>query len=259
MRPGSVKRGIACVVVCWLVCITTAASAAALAPDEAREARWADEVVPQLVVGSAVWLAPTPAARVLALYADPETKAKGAVIVVHGAGMNPDWALIGELRSAFPDHGYATLSVQMPVLAADAPRADYATLFPLAAPRLDAAVAWLRGRGHTHIAVVSHSLGASMVNAWLAQRVARDVDAWVPIGMLIDFDAPPRIPVLDIVAERDFPETLASAKRRAPRLPRDRCSAPVTLANTDHFLDHAVPRAVERIVPFLDKALGSEC
>jgi hypothetical protein len=96
------------------------------------------------------------------------------------------------------------------------------------------------------------------MHGWL-QRAARDVDAWVPIGMLVDFDAPPRIPVLDIVAERDFPETLASAKLRAPRLPRDRCSAPVTLASTDHFLDHAVPRAVERIVPFLDKVFANDC
>ena len=39
--------------------------------------------------------------------------------LVHGLGIHPDWGLIGALRSDLPDAGYTTLSVQMPVLAAD--------------------------------------------------------------------------------------------------------------------------------------------
>jgi pimeloyl-ACP methyl ester carboxylesterase len=229
-------------------------------PDDARESRWAAEVVPQLVVGEAVWLSTAQRPRVLAIYAPPAGPAKGAVVVVHGSGMHPDWSLIGDLRSALTDRGFATLSVQMPVLAADAPRADYAALFPFAAERLDAAVAWLREHGHARVAVVSHSMGAAMVEAWLARTQHRSVDAWVAVGMLVGFAASPqRLPVLDLVAERDFPEVLALAPRRAAQLPRDACSRAVTLADTDHFLAGAVPRAVELIVPFLDKALAGGC
>lgn len=256
MIARAVRR--ACGVLLFIASLGVDAAALAV-PDDARETRWADEVVPQVVVGDAVWLATAQRARVLALYSEPSGPAKGAVVVVHGSGVHPDWALIGELRSALPEHGYATLSVQMPVLAAAAPRGDYDALFPIAAQRLDAAVAWLKARGHARVAVASHSLGAAMVNAWLVKAPLRTIDAWVPIGMLVPFAATPRMPVLDITAERDFPEALASRALRRKSLPQDRCSASVVIASTDHFLDKAVPRAVERIVPFLDQALAGTC
>jgi hypothetical protein len=98
-----------------------------------------------------------------------------------------------------------------------------------------------------------------MVNTWLARAHVATIDAWVPIGMLVPFATPPRMPVLDVSAERDFPEAVASRALRSKNLPQDRCSGSVTIANTDHFLDKAVPRAVERIVPFLDQALAQRC
>jgi alpha-beta hydrolase superfamily lysophospholipase len=241
-----------------VMCAAALAAHAALAPDDARESRWAGEVVPQLVVGEPVWLSTPQRARVLAIYTPASGTEKAAVVVVHGAGVHPDWSLIGELRSTLPEQGYATLAVQMPVLAADAPRSEYETLFPLAAQRLDAAVAWLRQHDHPRIAVLSHSLGAAMANAWIAASAPRP-QAWIPIGMMVDFATPPKLPVLDIVAERDYPETLASARVRGRRLPHDKCSATVRIADTDHFLERAVPRAVERIVPFLDAAMAGKC
>jgi len=231
----------------------------AVVPDDARESRWADEVVPQLVVGDAVWLATPQRARVLALYTQPGGTPKGAVIVVHGAGVHPDWSLIGELRSRLADRGFATLSVQMPVLAADAPGDDYDALFPVAADRLEAAVAWLRAHGAARIAVVSHSLGAAMVDAWLARPSHAAIDAWVPIGMQVPFSRKPSLPVLDVTARRDY----ASARRQAPlrkaELPLDACSAAITLPDTDHFLEGALPAAVDRIAPFLDKVFAGAC
>ena len=178
---------------CLALCALAAGSAcAAVVPDDARESRWAQEVVPQLVVGDAVWLATPHRRRVLALYATPNGKAPGAVIVVHGAGVHPDWNLIGEIRSGLVDRGFATLSVQMPVLAADAPRDDYAALLkPYAVERLDAALDWLHQQGYAHVAVLSHSMGASMVNEWM--RSKRDVDAWIAVGMLVPFARAPAL------------------------------------------------------------------
>ena len=58
--------------------------AAAVVADIARETRWANEVVPQLVVGDAVWLATPQHPRVLALYTKAPAATRNAVIVVHG-------------------------------------------------------------------------------------------------------------------------------------------------------------------------------
>jgi pimeloyl-ACP methyl ester carboxylesterase len=67
------------------------------------------------------------------------------------------------------------------------------------------------------------------------------------------------MPILDVHGERDFEAVIRSAQQRATRLPRDECSATVTLDDTDHFLDHAVPRAVARMAPFLDAAFDGRC
>ena len=76
---------------------------AAVVADIARETRWANEVVPQLVVGDAVWLATPQHPRVLALYTKAPAATRNAVIVVHGLGVNPDWNLIGVLRTTLAD------------------------------------------------------------------------------------------------------------------------------------------------------------
>jgi pimeloyl-ACP methyl ester carboxylesterase len=155
-----------------LVVYSTLAGAAVTA-DESRERRSAEQIVPQLMVGDAVWLATPHHPKVLALYVEPLPATRNAVILVHGMGVNPDWNLIGVLRMALAELGFATLSVQMPVLGADAPRNDYNAVFPDAGERLDAATDWLRARSYERIAVVSHSMGSAMVNAWLAPRRRR--------------------------------------------------------------------------------------
>ena len=235
-----------------------AANACAATADVARETRWAEQIVPQLVVGDAVWLATPRHPRVLALYTEPTKPTREAVVVVHGMGVNPDWNLIGVLRIALADRGFATLSVQMPVLAADAPRDDYGALFPDAGERLTSAVAWLSAKGYARVAIVSHSMGSAMVDAWLA-RAPPGVDAWVPVGMLVPFAVAPRQPVLDVVAERDFPEALSTSKARKPRLPRDACSGTLVVSGTDHYFGDAAPRLAEAVAPFIARALGGEC
>jgi hypothetical protein len=57
---------------------------------------------------------------------------KAGVIVVHGLGVHPDFGMVGGLRTRLADAGYATLSVQMPVLPAGATRDDYAVTLPVA-------------------------------------------------------------------------------------------------------------------------------
>jgi len=236
------------------------AAAGAATPDYAREARWASEVTPQVVVGDVVWLDLRGRPRVLALYAEPAVgPAKAAVVVVHGLGVHPDWNLIGEARTRLADRGYATLAVQMPVLAADAPRDDYRDVTGDAGDRLAAAIAWLRAKGHARIAIVSHSLGASMADAYLARADAAPIVAWVPIGMMAGFTRPPREPVLDVVAERDFPEALAAMKLRAAQLPKDGCSAARTIAGTDHYMTGAAARLDEAVAAFLDLAVNGRC
>ena len=245
---------------CALVAVAAAMFAAAHAqvPDDAREDRWAQEVAPHVVVGEVVWLSTPQRARVMALYTDAPG-AKGGAIIVHGAGVHPDWGLIGALRVKLADDGVATLSVQMPVLEAGAAREQYRALYGIAGDRIAAGIRELHRRGIIKVAIVSHSVGAGMADAWLAGPGAMPIAAWVPVGMLVDFARAPREPVLDIVASDDFPEVLASVKGRAPRLPRDRCSHQATVAGTDHYFANATEALAKSIEGFLERVFADGC
>jgi alpha-beta hydrolase superfamily lysophospholipase len=264
--PVSAEKTMRCVwrvsaVVLSAIALTVGADRAYCAADYAREARLAQEIVPAIVVGDAVYLATARQPRVLALYTDASspTIVKAAVIVVHGVGVHPDWALISGLRTGLAEAGMSTLSVQMPVLSADAPREQYATLFPESNDRLAAAVSYLRERGAERIAIVSHSMGASMVDAYLSSSSAAKLAAWVPIGMLKAFGSRPDMPVLDVIAERDFPQVLSIAPKRAAMLPRDGCSKQMFIAGTDHYMDNRQKELVAAIVPFLARAFAGQC
>ena len=233
--------------------------ACAAGADYAREDRLVAEIVPAIVVGDPVYLATSRRPNVLAILTMPEAKPVGGVVVVHGLGVHADWGLINGLRTDLSEAGIVTLSVQMPVLAADDSRADYAALYAEAGERIAAGIAFLRSRGIGKIGIVAHSLGAVMAGRYLASSGGSGVAAWVPIGMQGDFAAAPRQPVLDVIAQNDAPEVLAVAPVRANGLPRDACSRQITISGTDHFMVNRRKELAQDIGPFLARAFDARC
>ncbi|MEA3154582.1 MAG: hypothetical protein QOK44_2171, partial [Betaproteobacteria bacterium] len=219
-----------------LIVLALAPAIAFAQADYTREQRWADEIVPAILVGDAVQLELPSGRKFLGIYAAGRPAAPG-VIVVHGLGVHPDWSLINALRSQLADQGYATLSIQMPVLASDAKAEQYAPLYPEAAERLAAAARFLRAKGHSKVAIVSHSLGSRMANHFLEQTAEPAVDAWVSIGLSGLYTDAERLklPVLDIYGERDFVSVRDNAAARADRLRRVRGSAQIEVPGADHF------------------------
>jgi alpha/beta superfamily hydrolase len=247
----------------WLLASMVALLAAPLAGqpviDYGREERWAQEVVPAIVEGEAVWLATPSRPKVLAILTTPAEALRGGVIVIHGLGVHPDYGLVSGVRTGLAEAGYTTLSVQMPVLPAGATRDDYRVSIFGAGDRIAAAIALLRHKGVARIAIVSHSLGATMVDAYLARTDASTVDAWVPVGMLVDFATPPKEPVLDVMAESDLIQVAVAAQMRLPRLPHDLCSRQLTIAGTDHTFENRQKELTAAIDAFLQKVFGGHC
>ncbi len=223
--------------------------------DYAREQRWADEITPAILVGDAVQLVLPTGRKFLGIYA-PNSKAQAGVVVVHGLGVHPDWGLINPLRSQLAEQGYATLSVQMPVMAAGVPGEQYAPLFPEAAARIATAVQYLRNKGHGKIAIVSHSYGSRMTNALLNQPDAPAITAWVSIGITGEYNnaAMFKAPVLDLYGENDFPGVLELAAKRAAAIKNIRGSAQIRVAGADHFFSGMDNELVRNVKLFLDRS-----
>ena len=222
-----------------LALLVLIAALPAAAQDYAREKRWADEVVPALVVGDAVWLETASGHKFLAIHA-PAAKPKGAVVIVHGIGVHPDHGVIGVLRAQLTDLGWATLSIQMPVQAADArSEAYYPAVFPEAIERIGKAAAWLVARGETRIALVSHSMGSWMANEYFDKTEKSPFAAWACLGLTGGYSLStwfsPR-PILDVYGERDLEASLGAAwRRRLTLATAPEGSRQVMIAGADHF------------------------
>jgi pimeloyl-ACP methyl ester carboxylesterase len=239
----------------WLWVLLLALSSLAQAADYAREQKWAEEITPGIVVGDPVYLKEQRGHAFLALYT-PVEQARGAVIVVHGLGVHPDWGLINVLRSRLPERGYATLSIQMPVLAAEAKVGDYPPTFPEAAERIAAAVEFLNGKGFRKIALVSHSIGSRMADYYFAHTAHPRVAAWVAIGMAAPYTVDRiAVPVLDLYGDNDFPEVLDGARARAEAIQSVRGSAQISVAGADHFFTGKDADLVQAVALFLDRSL----
>jgi pimeloyl-ACP methyl ester carboxylesterase len=227
------------------------------AQDYEREKRWADQIVPGLMFGDAVWLEQKNGHKFLGLYTEAK-KPKGAAIVAHGRGWSPDYELYGTLRTRLADLGYTTLSIQLPVLPSTAILGLYVPLYPDARERFQLAVDFLKQKGHRNIAIVSHSLGATMANQYLIRTDDKSVGAWVFIGILQGLEEMYRIkiPVLDIYGSNDWTVTMWGGPERLAQIRTNPKSAQVVVPEATHFFEGREEELLKEVAGFLDAAFS---
>ena len=225
----------------------------AFAADYAREKNWANEVLPSVMTGDPVWLELSSGHKYLTLYTEAGD-AKAGVIVMHGMGVHPDWGLVGPLRQNLPEQGYATLSIQMPVLKADAKGDAYPPTFDEAAERIKVALDFMAAKGYKKIVLASHSMGSRMTAHFLQRHPEAAPAAWVVIGAPAALDySKLKFPVLDLYGENDLPQVLKTASERARGL-RGK-SAQIVAPKADHFFEGKDAQLLELVKTYLDKTL----
>jgi alpha-beta hydrolase superfamily lysophospholipase len=224
--------------------------------DYEKEKRWADDILPTLLVGRAEWLTQKNGHRFLTLFTEAKDP-KGAVIIAHGRGWSPDFELYGTLRTRLADEGWTTLSIQLPVLPSTAILGLYVPLYPDARERFQLAVDFLKGKGYRNIAIVSHSLGATMANQYLIRTEDTSVKAWVFVGILQGLQEMfrVRIPTLDVYGSNDWTVTMWGAPERAKQLAQHPGSGQVMVPGAKHFFEGREDELVKIINGFLDKSL----
>jgi pimeloyl-ACP methyl ester carboxylesterase len=207
----------------------------AVASDLKREKRMADEIIDAILDGEAVFLNAKDYGSMdhdfLSIYTEAaDEPIRGTTIILHGRGFHPDWQdMVSPLRVALTESGWNTLSVQMPVLHKEAKYYDYVPLFPLAIPRIEAAISYAREQlkaqgGTDRVVLIAHSCGAHMAMAFVAADSIESIDAYIGLGMgATDYRQPMKhpfplekikVPVLDVYAENDYPAVIKMAPER---------------------------------------------
>lgn len=243
-----------------LVAVVLALSAlVAQAQDYYREKRWSDQIVPGLVVGEAVWIQQANEHRFLSLWTEAD-KARGAIILGHGRGWNPDFELYGVLRVKLAEQGYSTLSIQLPVLGGGAKIGDYIPTYGEAAERYHLAAQWLQKKGYRNISIVSHSLGATMANHYLINVKDTPVRTWVFVGIINGLEEMFRIkiPVMDVYGGKDWEITQVGASERRKQIMKINGSRQVVVPEALHFFEGREDDLVKVVVEHLDEVFRTQ-
>ncbi len=249
----------------------------AFASDLAKEKRWADQVVDAILDGEAVWLNDG-SHDFLGIYTEAEEDKGRAVIVMHGTGIHPDWQqVVQPLRVGLTEHNWNTLSIQMPVLANDAEYIDYAPLYDEVAPRIEAAIKYLKDSGVKNIVLIGHSQGSAMTAYYLSSSylsnagekqagAKQEIKGFVAIGIAA-FAEDARmdsirslekitLPVLDLYGNEDLENILASVGLRAAAAKKagNKNYTQIKIAG-NHFFDGHEDALVKTVADWLDKAV----
>lgn len=234
-----------------------------------KEKRWSEQIIDSLMVGESCELA-AGSTQFMGIYTEAsDGSAERAVILLHGLGAHPNWPeVIYPLRSELPEHHWATLSIQMPVLANDAPLKSYAPLFDEVGPRIDAAMAFLKEKGHSKIVLLGHSLGAAMGAYYLASSKPGELIGFVAIGLsVINIDEKMNaaralekieVPVLDLYGSRDLDGVLNTAQQRAKaaRKAGNKQYRQTEIEGADHFFSGSEDILTRTVYGWLKQNFG---
>lgn len=209
--------------ICLMICLCNALICQA--SNEKREAEIAAEIEKTKDVGHVMWL-DTKKEKFLSLYTDTtQNNRQGIIILVHDMGGNPNQqSIIKPFRTFFPEHHWATLSIQMPLADEGASRQDYAVLFPDAKLRLLAAIDFAKLKKAEKIFIIGDGLGGVIASYTLADK-SKSVDGLVvirlplitqdvQIGQPSDYLSQLTLPILDIYDAQSTNAILQSAKQR---------------------------------------------
>ena len=250
----------------WMVVVMffpPAGVAGDVTPDYEREQRISEQIEPDIFDGEAVWLSDGER-EFLSIHIAVDG-AKGAVILMHGRDVSPEeQELIGPLRVGLAESGWTTLALQMPVLEKGKKYYDYLPILPLAHPRIEAAINFLREQGESKIVLAAHSCGAHMTNSWLNTNPGVAIDGYIAMGLGAtdagqDLRTPfpidrISVPVLDIYGSEEFPRPLSMVDERKQMLARNGnpLSAQVAVEGANHYFTGYGDRMVEELSVWLD-------
>jgi len=250
MRSSSLKITQCVIILLNLLVFTSLNASTALAPDYPREQRWANEVIPDLIVGEPLYFTQRNQHKFLGIFAETDNRAM-AVIVVHGMGLHPDWGMISTIRQQLFDVGYSTLSIQMPILAADASYKQYPALFPEAVERLQISVQHLKKRGYKKITLISHSNGSRMSRIFMTDNPV-EVTAWIALSLTqTDTYSGIHAPVFDLYGSEDLPHVLSAVNQRKASF-HNKHSQQYAIRGADHFFNGKEDEMVKRIKSYLN-------
>lgn len=243
-------------------------SVSADALDREREKLISDKLAEEVETGEVLWLDAKDEKFLALLIKQSNDKAQGAVIILHGMSAHADWPqTISPLRTALPEHGWTTLSIQLPVIAPENQLEDYGKTLEQVAERIKAGIRLLHELKFRNIVAIGHSFGAASVLSYLEREKEQKIISLVAIGLQdYAFVKPPidllglieksKIPVLDVYGSRDFKMVIDQApdRRLAAKKGGNRKYVQMEIEGANHYFNKLEDVLIKRIRGWMNKA-----
>lgn len=186
-----------------------------------------EQLAGDIKVGDAQWLK-ADGERFLAIFTKSTSGSNmGGVILLPSMGNNPDWPdVIAPLRKALPDHGWNTLSIDLPVPGKTADGSwQLKPYFTACRSRIQSAINYMQQHGVTNILLIGYGLGAAAAAVSVSGPDPLKVSGLAAISLGVPPGSDPKpytpdllqdihIPVLDVFGSRDFSTVTATAPAR---------------------------------------------
>jgi len=172
-----------------------------------------------------VWLESDNSPKSLALFKESQgIDEVGSVLILADLNHHPDWPhIIQPLRIDLANHGWNTLSPQMPVKEKQASPIQLDKIYKIAEKRIKSAIDYLKNNKNPNIVIIGQRQSANIVIKYLIEN-KEDSEKVTALVTISSFDSPwinsselireLPIPYLDIYAQNDTSEVLISAPKR---------------------------------------------
>lgn len=236
--------------------------------DRDKETLIAERLAGEILDSEVLWIPATSGKAFPAIFSSAGPYARPtAIILLHGMGGHPDWpALISPLRQSLPARHWTTLSIQLPVLKAGQPVADYSLTLAEGRRRIEQAIHFLQQRNYQQVVLIGHGFGATTALYTIDQTRHPAISGLVAVSILarkylepavdlLALLAAQTLPVLDIYGANDRPDVIdmAADRRLAARENNHSGFTQIRLEDADHYYTGQEQVLLEEILDWLEQ------
>jgi len=207
--------------------------------------------------------------QVTMVWLKQQGKANGSIILLHDINQNPDWQyVIKPLRTTLPRFGWTSISVPLPAIPEGADDKVLVSKLSQLGASIQAASTLAQSKTKGKVILLGYGTAARLAVSWLSKTPDPAIAALIIVSMpngktdsslksnneLLSI----KIPVLDLIAEKDKPAVLLAAKDRWQQRSQLKQYRQIEINATGQFYSQQEDELVKRIRGWLTKTFNKK-